>query len=159
MPCSVLVFLLTALMNTIFPSSSETGTEGLPSTQQPRITFSYCAEFLNYENVIKGEGMESLRYIRVGSNITTQPYSSTKPRAKTVPPYVKWEIKPALHCSGLTQQLSCYCARNREHHSLSYEEPVFVHKHFFPSAGYNPGYPGGETSKERFLRNICVTQR
>lgn len=84
MPYSVLVFLLTALMNTIFPSSSETGRESLPSTRQPRITFFYCAEFLKYENLIKGEGMESLRYIRVGSNITVQQYQTQSKNCSTL---------------------------------------------------------------------------
>lgn len=93
MPYAALVFLLTTLMNTILPSSSETRIESFPLTWQPWITLFYCTEFPNYENLIKG--MESLRYTWVGSNITIQLYSSIKPRAKTVPPFVKWKIKPA----------------------------------------------------------------
>lgn len=142
-------------MNTIFPSSSETGMESLPSTRQPWITFFYCTEFLTYENLIKGEETESLRYIWVGLNMTIQLHSSTKLKEKSVPPFVKWEITPASTVPEEPNSPLVIMPETPSTIHLAMMKPSLSTNTFPLSTGYNACYPGGETCKERFLRNIC----
>lgn len=92
----------------------------LPSIWQPWITTFYSQSSLTK---------------KIQSNITIQLYISIKLGAKTVPPFVTWEIKPVPELNS-----SHHCARNREHYSLSYNETLLA---------LLPCYPGGETRKGR----------
>lgn len=106
--------------------------ESLPSTRQPWITFFYCTEFLTYENLIKGEETESLRYIWVGLNMTIQLYSSTKLKEKSVPPFVKWEITPASTIPEEPNSPLVIMPETPSTIHLAMMKPSFVHKHFSP---------------------------
>lgn len=100
--------------------------------------------------------MWCLCYKWAGSNTTKQLYSSMEPRAKTAPPLVKWEIKPACTIpEELNSSLVVMPGMQSTTHLTRMKPSV---QRSFPSAGRSPCYPGGETSQESFLRDICVTQ-
>lgn len=148
-------------MNTIFPSSSETGIESLPSTWQAWITLFYHAQFLNYENLIKGEGREPLRYIWVGSNMTTQLHSSTKLKEKTDPPFVKWEITPASTVPEEPNSPLVIMPETPSSIHLAMMKPSLSTNTSPLSARYNPCYPGGETCKvpQKYLSPNITDQK